>query len=62
MKSMSCDLCDKEFSAETFEAWFELMKPHYMSDHADVMAQNKDKTKEDGMKWMSDMKSKFESI
>jgi len=62
MKSMSCDLCETEFSANSFEEWFEQMKGHYMSDHADVMAQSQNKTKEEGMKWMSDMKAKFESL
>ncbi|MFK7827690.1 MAG: hypothetical protein AB8G05_26325 [Oligoflexales bacterium] len=60
MKSMSCDMCEKEFSAETFEEWFEQMKGHYMNDHADVMAQNKNKSKEEGMKWMADMKARFD--
>ena len=42
--------------------WFEQMKVHYMSDHADVMAANANKSKEDGMKWMAEMKAKFESL
>jgi hypothetical protein len=54
-------MCDTEFSAETFEDWFGQMKGHYMSDHADVMANNADKPKEEGMKWMADMKAKFEA-
>ena len=62
MKTLSCDICDKEFSAETFEDWFEQMKSHYMTDHADIMAKNANKSKEEGMKWMADMKAKFEAL
>ena len=62
MKTLSCDVCPQEFSADTFEEWFEQMKVHYMSDHADVMAANANKSKEDGMKWMAEMKAKFESL
>ena len=62
MKTLSCDICDKNFSADSFEQWFEQMKRHYMSDHADVMANNATKSKEDGMKWMADMKAKFEAL
>ena len=62
MKTMSCDKCSKEFSAETFEKWFKQMQNHYMSDHADIMEQAKSKTKEEGMKWMAKMKAKFESL
>jgi len=62
MKTMSCDLCEQEFSAGTFDEWFGQMKGHYMSDHADVMAQNSGKSKEEGMKWMADMKAKFEAL
>ena len=61
MKTMSCDLCENEVSAETFDGWFEQMKKHYMSDHADVMAESANKSKEEGMKWMADMKAKFEA-
>ena len=62
MKTMSCDMCDKEFSAASCDDWFGQMKPPYMADHADVMAQNANKSKEEGMKWMADMKAKFESL
>ena len=62
MKTMSCDMCEKEFSAASFDDWFGQMKTHYMADHADVMAQNANKSKEEGMKWMADMKAKFESL
>lgn len=62
MKTLSCDMCDKKFSADTFAEWFEQMKRHYMSDHADVMAKNANKPKEEGMKWMADMKAQFEAL
>lgn len=62
MKTQSCDMCNKEFSAETFDDWFKQMRSHYMSDHADVMAKNSNKSKEEGMKWMADMKAKFEAL
>ncbi len=57
---MSCDMCEKEFTAQTFEQWFSQMKIHYMTDHSDFMEQAKNKSKEEGMKWMSEMKTKFE--
>ena len=62
MKTMSCDLCEKEFSGNTFEEWFEQMKVHYMKDHSDFMVQNKYKPREEGMKWMVIMKEKFDSL
>jgi len=62
MKTLSCDMCDQEFSAETFESWFEQVKKHYMSGHADVMAANANKPREEGMKWMANMKKKFEAL
>ncbi len=60
MKTLSCDMCDTTFDAETFEAWFKQMMPHYMADHADVMEASKNKTKEDGEKWMAEAKKRFE--
>jgi hypothetical protein len=62
MKTMSCDICEQEFSAASFDDWFGQMKQHYMSEHADVMAQNANKSKEEGMKWMADMRAKFEAL
>ncbi|MFC1609876.1 hypothetical protein ACFL6C_02870 [Myxococcota bacterium] len=61
MKTLACDMCDQRFSAEAFDGWFAQMKTHYMSDHSDVMAANANKSKEEGMKWMADMKAKFEA-
>ena len=62
MKTLSCDMCDKDCSADDFDGWFNQMKGHYMSDHADVMASNANKSKEEGMKWMADMKAKFTAL
>ena len=45
MKTMSCDMCDKEFSASSFDEWFGQMKNHYMSDHADPIAKSASKSK-----------------
>ena len=61
MKTLSCDICETEFTAATFEDWFKQMMPHYMGDHADVMEANKDKSKEDGEKWMAEAKARFEA-
>ena len=60
MKTMSCDLCNATFSADSFDQWCELMKEHYMSAHADFMADNH--SKEDGLRWMETMKAKFDSL
>lgn len=38
------------------------MKPHYMTDHADMMASNANKSEEDGRKWMAEMKAKFDAL
>ena len=62
MKTLSCDMCTTEFSADTFDAWFAQMRPHYMSDHADLMAASAGNSKEEGMKWMADMKARFEAL
>ena len=62
MKTLSCDQCGTDFSADTFDAWFKQMLGHYKSDHADVMAANADKSKEEGMKWMAEMQAKFEAL
>ena len=31
-------------------------------EYADLMSQNANQSKEDGMKWMADMKAKFEAL
>lgn len=62
MKTLSCDLCDAEFTADSFENWMQQMQPHYMSDHADFMEANKDKPKEEAMKWMADNRARFDAL
>lgn len=59
MKTMTCDLCEATAEGETFEAWMEALKPHYMEAHADVM-KDSSKTKEDMEKWMGENKARFE--
>lgn len=60
MKTLSCDMCEATFDAESFEEWFKQMMPHYMAEHADIMEASKNKTKEDGGKWMAAAKKRFE--
>ena len=62
MKTLSCDMCENEISAESFDDWFGQMKKHYMSNHADAMAASANKTKEEGMQWMANMKAKFDAL
>ena len=65
MKTLKCDLCDHEAQGETFEAWMEALKPHYMQAHADVMsahAGNPEKMKEEMGKWMEENKARFDSV
>lgn len=57
---MTCDLCDTTAQGETFEAWMNALKPHYMEAHADVM-NDPSKTKEDMMKWMTENKARFDA-
>ncbi len=60
MKNVSCDLCSTTFPATTFEEWFKAMHGHYMADHADFMEASKDKSPEEGMRWMEAAKKRFE--
>ena len=62
MKALPCDVCAQGISAETFDDWFKLMQAHYMSEHADVMASMAGKPKGEGMKWMAEMRAKFEAL
>ncbi len=59
---MKCEVCEKDLQGEDFDGWFSEAKTHWMSDHADLMAQMKDKPKEEGEKWMADAKAKFDAI
>ncbi len=64
MKTMKCDLCDHEAQGETFEAWMEALKPHYMEAHADVMSKHADNPEEGKkmmMQWMEENKVRFEA-
>ena len=65
MKTLTCDLCDHEESAETFEAWMEALKPHYMEAHADVMKSHEGSPEEMKAKmqaWMEENKARFEAV
>lgn len=59
MKTLKCDLCETTAEGETFEDWMEALKPHYMSEHKDIMM-DPSKTKEDMARWMSENKDRFE--
>lgn len=61
MKTLKCDLCEVTAEGETFEAWMEALKPHYFTDHPEVMS-DPTKTKEDMMNWMSENKARYESV
>ncbi len=60
MKSLKCDMCDHEESAETFDAWMEALKPHYMQAHSEVMTDSS-KTQEDMQNWMAENKARFDA-
>lgn len=65
MKTLKCDLCDHEESAETFEEWMNKLKPHYAKAHADVMKGKSgltDEEKQGEMKrWMLENKARFDA-
>ena len=64
MKTLKCDLCDHEESAETFEEWMKALMPHYMQAHADVMkgkaGLSDEEKKAEQQKWMTENKARFE--
>lgn len=60
MKTLKCDLCEHEVQGETFEAWMNALKPHYMQAHADVM-KDTSKTNKDMEKWLIENKARFEA-
>ena len=60
MKTLTCDLCEVTAEGETFEAWMKALLPHYMSAHAEVMADSS-KTEEDRKKWMMENKVRFDA-
>lgn len=65
MKTLTCDLCDHQAQGETFEAWMEAMKPHYMEAHGDFMQEQMKKSPEEQQaemgKWMTENKARFEA-
>ena len=66
MKTLKCDLCDHEETAETFEVWMKALMPHYMQTHADVMKgkaglSDEDK-KAEQQKWMVENKARFDVV
>lgn len=60
MKTLSCDICSRTFTAAAFDDWFKQMYAHYMADHADVMAGMASKSKSDGEQWMAAAQARFE--
>ncbi|MAG91561.1 hypothetical protein CMO83_02695 [Candidatus Woesearchaeota archaeon] len=49
MKKFKCPDCDEVFESETSEEMLNLLQPHYMSKHADIM---KNGTEEKQKAWM----------
>ena len=60
MKTLKCDLCDHEAQGETFEQWMQALMPHYKEAHSEFM-QDSSKTKEDGERWMTENKKRFDA-
>jgi len=60
MKTLSCDLCDHEVQAATFEDWMAALRPHYGEAHADVMSDSS-KTKQDMENWMTENRVRFDA-
>ena len=57
MKKMQCIDCDEWFEAETKEAMMQVMHPHYMEKHQDVMAAaNEEKKKA----WFEEFNKRWE--
>ncbi len=64
MKTLKCDMCDHEESAETFEEWMNKLKPHWGSAHAEDMKKHMNLPPEEQkalmQKWMADNKARFD--
>ena len=60
MKTLKCDLCDVTAEGETFEDWMNVLRPHYMEAHADVM-NNPSNGQEQMEKWMAENRARFEA-
>lgn len=58
MKKIKCLDCDKEFTAETDKEVLNLMLPHYMDIHKDIMANG---TEADKDAWMKRFYTDWES-
>lgn len=61
MTTLSCDVCGRGVSGETFEDWFKQMHAHYTTEHADVMAAMAGKPKSEGAQWMANAKARFDA-
>ncbi len=65
MKTLQCDKCEVTAEGETFEAWMEALKPHYMTAHIDEMKKHMDKSEEEQKKlmgeWMEENKVRYEA-
>lgn len=65
MKTLKCDMCEHEESAESFQEWMQRLKPHYAEAHADFMKAQEGKSKEEQMadmnKWMEENKARFDA-
>ena len=65
MKTLKCDLCNHEETAETFDTWMKALMPHYMQAHADVMkgkaGLSDEEKKAEQQKWMVENKARFEA-
>ena len=61
MKSLQCDACAFRAQGNTFEEWFKAMQVHYANDHRDLMDAMKQRSKEDGARWMVAAKARFDA-
>jgi hypothetical protein len=59
MKEMKCLDCEEKFKAETPDEMMKAMMPHYMSNHAEMMAQGSKETKEE---WMKRFNKEWEEV
>jgi len=60
MKTLSCDQCDAQFSAEDFEGWTKQIQAHYIAAHMDYMMKNANATPADIAQWFADAKARFD--
>jgi len=49
MKEFKCPDCEKTFKSETSKEMMNLLHPHYMSDHQDIMKEGTDEKMKDWM-------------